>query len=147
MTNDHDKLEQMKQFDFWLGEWGVAWGEDQHGTNRVVRILDGAVIQENFDGAPAIDFKGMSLSVYNPREKLWQQTWVDSQGNFWNFIGEFKDGQMVLGTDDVSDGKPVKLRMCFYNIQENELDWDWERSDDGGQTWQLRWRIHYTRKG
>lgn len=26
---------------------------------------------------------------------------------------------------------------------ERSLDWDWERSEDGGQTWQLLWRIHY----
>ena len=133
-------------FDFWLGEWDVAWGENQHGSNRVVRILDGAVIQENFDASPALPFKGMSLSVYSTQLQKWQQTWADSQGSYWNFIGEYKNGEMVLATDDVIDGKPVKLRMRFYNITEQELDWDWERSEDGGQNWQLRWHIHYTRK-
>jgi len=26
------------------------------------------------------------------------------------------------------------------------FDWNWERSDDGGATWQVNWNIHYTRK-
>lgn len=36
-------------FDFWLGDWNVYW-EDKRGTNRINKILDGAVIQENFEG-------------------------------------------------------------------------------------------------
>ena len=35
-----------QQFDFWLGEWDVSWGEGQGGTNRVDKILDGKVIRE-----------------------------------------------------------------------------------------------------
>ena len=72
------------QFDFWLGEWDVAWGDDQHGSNHIVRILDGAVIQENFDASPVMPFRGMSLSVYNPRRQKWQQTWTDTGGNYWH---------------------------------------------------------------
>lgn len=36
------------QFDFWLGEWNVTWGEDGKGTNHIERILEGKIIQENF---------------------------------------------------------------------------------------------------
>ena len=134
------------QFDFWLGEWDVTWGDGQRGTNRIARILDGSVIQESFDGSPSMSFRGVSLSVYSARLGHWQQTWVDTEGNYWHFLGEFKDGQMVLVTDDFIQGKPVKLRMRFYNITSQELDWNWERSDDGGKTWELKWKIHYIRK-
>ena len=53
---------------------------------------------------------------------------------------------MILAAGDVVEGQPVKLRMIFYNIDQDELDWRWERSDDGGQTWQLKWHIHYRRR-
>lgn len=135
-----------RQFDFWLGEWDVSLGEDQHGSNRIERILDGKVILENFDGNPAIPFRGMSLSVYNPRLGRWQQTWVDTEGNYWHFNGGFKDDRMVLTTEDVIDGKLVQLRMVFYDIAADTLKWQWERSEDGGKTWQVRWLIHYRRK-
>ena len=29
----------------------------------------------------------------------------------------------------------------------NEFDWSWERSTDGGATWNVIWPIHYTRMG
>jgi hypothetical protein len=40
----------------------------------------------------------------------------------------------------------VQQRMVFKNITANELDWSWERSLDGGKTWQVMWPIHYKRK-
>jgi hypothetical protein len=135
-----------QQLDFWLGDWHVSWGDDQHGRNTITRILDSRVIQEQFDGAPSLDFRGMSLSVYSHRLGQWRQTWVDSEGNYWDFRGGVQDNEMILSTDDVVEGQPVKLRMVFYNIAEEELDWRWERSGDDGRTWQLQWHIHYRRK-
>ncbi len=137
---------EARQFDFWLGEWEVTWGEGQRGSNHVQSILDGCVILENFDGNPAMPFWGMSLSMYRPQEGQWRQTWVDNSGNYWDFIGGFADGRMTLATQETQDGKPVWLRMVFYNIAADELDWNWEKSEDGGQTWTLLWHLHYTRR-
>jgi hypothetical protein len=144
---DLTRLAPEKQLDFWLGEWDVSWDDDQHGSNHITRILDDKVIQEKFDGAPAIPFQGLSLSVYSPHVGLWRQTWVDDEGSYWHFLGGVENNEMILATDDVVDGRPVKLRMIFYNIDHDQLDWRWERSDDGGQTWQLKWQLHYRRKG
>ena len=143
---DITQLPPEQQLDFWLGDWDVSWGDNQHGTNRVVRILNGRVIQENFSGSPTIDFWGMSLSVYSSKLGRWQQTWADSEGSYWHFLGGVEGNQMILTTNDTAEGQPIMLRMVFYNIEQNELDWRWERSDDGGQTWKERWRIHYRRK-
>lgn len=137
---------EASQFDFWVGEWDVTWGEDGRGTNTITKILNGCVIQEKFDGRPSLDFQGMSLSTYNPHRGKWQQTWVDSQGSYMDFIGEFKDGRMILVNEIEHQGKAIKRRMVFYNIDENELDWSWEKSEDDGKTWEPRWQIHYQRK-
>jgi hypothetical protein len=134
-----------RQFDFWLGDWDVSWG-DQRATNSVTAILGGAVIQEQFDGRPSADWQGMSVSVYDPRRAEWRQTWVDSQGNYWAFTGGFADGRMTLSTDDVRDNRPVKLRMTFYNLAADSLDWSWERSDNGGESWTVLWQLHYERR-
>jgi len=143
---DISRLPPEQQFDFWLGVWDVSWDDNQHGTNRIARILDGRVIQENFDGYPAMSFRGMSLSVYSPKLNQWQQTWVDTEGNYWHFLGGVAGTQMILGTDDVVKGQPIKLRMIFYNIARDEIDWRWERSDNERQTWDVKWQIHYRRK-
>jgi hypothetical protein len=36
--------------------------------------------------------------------------------------------------------------MVWYNIGRDQFDWNWERSDDEGQTWQVLWQIRYTRR-
>lgn len=140
------QLPSEQQLDFWLGQWDVSWGDDQHGSNHIRRILDGRVIQENFDGGSTAPFQGTSLSVYSPKLNCWQQTWADSQGNYWHFRGGVVGDELILGTDDTVEGQPIKLRMVFYNVAHDELDWRWERSDDGGQTWNLKWHIHYRRR-
>ena len=134
---------EARQFDFWLGKWDLTWGEDGRGTNTIATRFDGCVIEENFDAAPTMEFQGMSVSTYNPSAQKWQQTWVDSQGSYIHLTGDFKDDKMVLVNQPItSDGQEL-FRMVFYNIEQDSLDWDWERSEDGGETWELRWRIHY----
>jgi len=136
------------QFDFWVGKWDLTWtdknGNTQKGTNNITKTLNGCVIEENFTGG---SFIGRSLSVYNPNKKLWQQTWVDNSGGYLEFTGGLKDDKLILSREfTTKNDKKVKQRMIFYNISENELDWNWERSTDDGNTWQLSWKIHYVRK-
>ncbi|MCH7663713.1 MAG: DUF1579 family protein [Chloroflexi bacterium] len=138
---------EARQFDFWLGEWDLTWGEDGRGKNIINSIYDGCVIQENFDGQPGMNLKGMSVSLYDPKLGKWKQTWVDNSGGYFDLLGEFEDGVMTLVCEKEMEGKPILLRMAFHNISENELDWNWERSDDDGENWKLRWHIHYKRKG
>lgn len=76
------------QFDFWLGEWELAWGEEGRGTNVIATSLDDCVILERFDGTPSIPLRGMSVSVYDARLGQWRQTWVDNQGGYLNLDGE-----------------------------------------------------------
>lgn len=145
-------LPQQKQFEFWLGEWDLTWpgekaGEIAHGTNSIKRIMDGCVVQENFSGADSMPLRGTSVSVFDARAGKWKQTWVDNQGGYLDFDGEFKDGQMILQREGVRpDGTKVLQRMVWKNISAAEFDWSWEASRDGGKTWQVNWPIHYKRK-
>jgi len=131
------------QFNFWLGEWDVSWGKDGKGTNRVLRIMDDKIIQENFS---APELMGMSVSAYDPERMLWCQTWVDNSGSYLDFFGKFENGKMILSRDAIVRGEACKQRMVWYNIQVDEFDWNWERSDDGGKTWYVQWQIKYKRK-
>jgi hypothetical protein len=135
--------EPANQFDFWLGEWEARWGEDGQGTNTITRILDEKIVQEDF---VAPDLHGMSFSSYDPERALWCQTWVDSSGTYLDFTGTFEEGKMTLVRDAIVRGEKCKQRMVWYDIQEQQFQWNWERSDDGGQTWRVLWQIHYTWK-
>ena len=130
------------QFDFWLGEWDATWGEDGKGTNHVTKILDDKVLHEDFN---ATGMHGISHSVFDPERKLWCQTWVDNNGSYLDFTGTFEDEKMTLMRDAVVRGEACKQRMIWYNIEANQFDWNWERSDDGGETWRTLWQIKYMR--
>jgi hypothetical protein len=71
---------------------------------------------------------------------------VDNNGSYLDFTGTFEDGKMILVRDAVVRGEKCKQRMIWYNIEESQFDWNWERSDDGGITWRTLWQIKYTRK-
>jgi hypothetical protein len=140
------------QFDFWAGDWDAAWpagggSPAGTGTNHVVHVLDGCVMEENFDGGTSMPLRGMSVSTFLPRIGKWKQTWVDNQGAYLDFVGEFKDGQMILAREAVTP-KGVKLqqRMVWKNIKPESFDWSWEQSTDEGKTWNVVWPIRYTRR-
>jgi hypothetical protein len=143
---------QQKQFEFWVGEWDLTWpgqkaNEVDHGTNSIKRIMDGCVVQENFSGGDSMGMRGTSLSTFDTRANKWKQTWVDNQGGYLDFVGEFKDGKMILQREGVRpDGTKVLQRMVWKNITTSEFDWSWEASLDGGKTWQVNWPIRYKRK-
>ncbi len=143
----HREVPEQRQFDFWLGQWELTWGDSGSGTNTIVALLDSMVIAESFDGTPAIALMGLSHSVYDRRAGQWKQTWVDNQGGYLDFVGGLEDGKMILARNGVGrDDTPIMQRMVWYNITHNELDWNWESSADDGETWQTNWEIHYRRK-
>jgi hypothetical protein len=143
---------EQKQLEFWVGEWNLTWpgnkaGETDHGTNSVRRILDGCIVQENFSAADAGHLRGQSVSIFDVTAGKWKQTWVDNEGSYLDFVGEFKDGQMVLAREaSRPDGSKSLQRMVFKNITPDEFDWSWEGSKDGGKSWTVIWPIHYKRK-
>lgn len=61
------------------------------------------------------------------------------------FTGGMSEDKMILSRKITSQEKELIQRMVFYNISKNELVWNWESSDDNGETWKLNWKIHYTR--
>jgi hypothetical protein len=140
---------EARQFDFWLGDWDLSWtdkdGSAKNGTNKVAKLFGDCNIKEEFSDAKG-EFKGTSVSTYIPSEKKWKQTWVDNTGSYLDFIGEFKDSKMILSRKAQREGKEFMQRMVFYDIKKNSLTWNWERSDDGGKTWAVVWKISYVRK-
>ena len=139
-------------FEFWLGEWELTWqnedGSTATGKNTVRWILGGEVIEENFEALTGdmAGYEGKSYSVYNPQTGEWKQTWVDNEGSYLDFTGDISGGNRIFHRTAVNADKNRFLqRMVFHDISDDSLIWDWERSEDEGETWQLMWRIHYQR--
>lgn len=138
--------------DFWVGDWDVKWEEQNgwgKGTNSIKKDLDGYAITENFcvlEG-DLKGFHGMSLSVFNRRTQSWTQKWSDNQGGELGLKG-FQEGDQIIFHMESTDslGNRILKRMKFYEITTTSLKWDWESSTDDGRTWELKWRIFYTKK-
>jgi hypothetical protein len=105
--------------------------------------MNDKIIQENFI---APDLHGLSVSSYDRERHVWCQTWVDNNGSYLDFVGNFEDGKMILVRDAIVGAEACKQRMVWFNIEENQIDWSWERSDDDGATWRALWEIKYKRK-
>lgn len=140
-------------FDFWVGDWVVSWkqadGSPARGRNRVSKILDGKVIEEDFSGDPGVAPRllGRSLSVLDAGG-VWRQAWADNQGGFFALTGSAEGGSRYFSTGFRQVGEQQQgKRMRFHDIQPDRFTWDWEGSNDGGKTWTLLWRLHYRRAG
>lgn len=137
-------------FDFWVGNWEVSWidedGKYIQGINTIERILDGKVIQENFTD-PTTNYNGMSLSIFNQKTKIWNQTWVDSEGAHYNFNGVLENGNPVFKTKMIKrDGEQIILKMIFKNISSESFIWEWMGTINNGENWNVLWKIKYERK-
>jgi hypothetical protein len=100
---------EYRQFDFWIGDWD-AFDVDNPTTKvartRVDLILDGCVLQENYEGADG--HKGQSFSIYDASRKVWHQSWVTNRGQLLVIEGKFEAGEMVLsGVDHAAAGQPL----------------------------------------
>lgn len=136
--------EEARQLDFWIGEWDCEW-DGGRCSNRVEAALGGCVILESFEGRPGLDLQGMSMSLYDVTIGKWRQTWADSWGNWFDLVGEFRDGRMELYADEPRH-RGARLRMLFDDIEHDRFRWTWSRSHDDGITWDLLWELRYTRR-
>ena len=141
-------------FDFWLGDWDARWvnadGTRGSGRNHVARILDGRVLEERFEedaGGSGPRLVGRSLSVRDAAG-TWRQAWADNQGGFFALHAEVEGERRLFVTDATTDaeGRRVAQRMVFHAIGADAFTWDWERTRDGGTSWQRLWRIEYRRR-
>jgi hypothetical protein len=131
-----------RDFDFWIGEWNVTIKTPKgtaRGTNSIRPTLAGCVIEEEFHAeGPEEPWSGRSFSRFS--DGRWRQTWVDDQGAYLAFDGGLEGGKMILY------GEARRSRMVFADIRRDGLVWTWEKSADGGATWNLEMTIDYVRR-
>jgi hypothetical protein len=138
---------EYSQFDFWVGEWRVTDESGTfQGTNRIVKILGGCALQENWNGAQGM--RGHSFNIYAARRGTWHQTWVDSNGGLLLLDGGLEDGRMVLsGQTPAPDGPgTVEHEISWESLPEGRVRQLWRISRDGGTTWNDAFVGIYSRK-
>jgi pimeloyl-ACP methyl ester carboxylesterase len=133
---------ERRHFDFWLGDWRVEDAVGQHlGDNRVTATMGGSVIQERWRGSKG--GQGISLNAWLPGRKVWQQTWLDDQGQPLVLEGGLKDGAMVM---EGATGKDARSRITWTPQPDGRVRQRWEQSADGGKTWTVAFDGFYRRR-
>jgi len=142
---------EFRALDFWAGDWDldfdVSPGVIGHAGNHITKDEYGScVIAEHFT-LPATQYLGGSYSIYDPRAKLWRQTWVDNQGGVFVLTGGPVQGQphvFELRTTEPVGPKHTTMRMIWERANADRLTWRWQAQQADG-SWKDSWVLRYNR--
>ena len=147
-------------FDFSIGTWKTHLSRLQHpltgsttwveygGTSVVRKIWNGRANLEEFEAVgPAGHIEGLTLRLYNPQSRQWNQNWaVSNDGTLSQpMIGEFKDGRGEFFDQEPFKGRAILVRWVWSDITADSCRFEQAFSDDGGKTWEVNWINTYTR--
>ncbi|MEO7826370.1 MAG: hypothetical protein ABIR60_04445, partial [Allosphingosinicella sp.] len=124
---------EYRAMDFWVGEWDAEFalpgGKTGHAVNRITRNEFGdCVISEHFEQAD-IGYVGASHSIFDPAEKKWVQTWVDSGGGYITLAGgpvQSQPWSFELVTLEPKGPKQVHMRMIWQDVKADSFTWRWQ---------------------
>lgn len=137
---------ELRQFDFWLGEWDVRNAEGELlGSNEITRVARGCALLENWRGRAG--GRGMSLNTYDGAAQKWTQRWVGDGASLW-LEGGLESGSMVLrgtGKRDTPNG-PVLDRLTWTPLPDGRVLQRWEISTDNGMQWRAVFEGYYERR-
>ena len=137
--------QKSRQFDFWIGSWQVTAGGQVVGENRIVPLMNGCVLLENWVGSSGPN--GCSLNYYNPTSDLWHQYWVWQNGTTLPPLsGTYKDGKMVLEGETAGPNDGItRHRISWFHNPDGTVRQHWETTTDQGQTWNSLFDGLYTK--
>lgn len=125
---------ELRQFDFWVGNWQVTTPDGKvAGHNRIEFILGDRVLQENWTGAGG--YVGKSFNIYDIPTGKWRQFWVDKSGLSLVLTGGIVDGSMVLSGERETTNGTVVDRITWTPGDDGSVRQLWETSIDFGKTW------------
>ena len=149
-------------FDFWFGRWSVLnrrlrrrlAGSDEweEFTAEVVArpLLDGMGNEDEFRTDHDGGMIGMSFRFFDPRTRLWSIYWADSRRCGLldpPVVGSFADGIGMFEGPDSFEGRPIRVRFIWSQIDTPGPRWEQAFSADGGQTWETNWIMEFTPAG
>ena len=130
-------------FDYLLGDWEFTAQNADYGKFggrwSAVRMEGGQILDEY----RILGDKGETLYVsttiraYNAAADRWELIGMDSSGGLQDFGSGQRAGQEmhIEQKFGVAGGKPVTMRIRYYNIQSDRFSWTADRSVDDGKTW------------
>jgi hypothetical protein len=140
------KNPEVRQFDFWLGQWNVAAaGSSGNAHSTVTLSLDQCLIVENWDGGRG--HSGRNIFGYSADDKSWYGMFADNEGR----VHVFTSGRVLPGSAEFQgpsrgpNGESVLNRLKVLRVSPGKIEQTWEKSADNGTSWNVVFRAEYSR--
>ena len=124
-----------RQLDFMIGNWQVRDPQGKLlGHSRIYKEERGFLLTEKWT---AVDGStGTGITYIDPKNQLWQQTFVGMFGGVIDVRGTFADGELRMNGDNALPTRDVSLvRSVTRPLSDGSFRFLMEKSSDNGQTW------------
>jgi tetratricopeptide (TPR) repeat protein len=149
-----------KKLDFFIGTWDVfVQNSDKQyvikvGEDSVVRSEGGCSLLEYFiyfqaKGSGLPDFKGKSMSFFDPARQKFIHCWAGSAGDIYNYeaIDEGENTITFLAiANSQADGLMHRKFKFTFHSEDGSLHQLIENSYDLGKTWRVDWDAKFIKK-
>lgn len=147
-------------WDWLVGSWNVrhrrlkerltgsAEWEEFDGTSLLWLTLDGlGTVDDNMLELPAGTYRAVGIRAFDATTGLWSIWWLDARSNSIDppVRGRFEGDSATFTGDDMLRGRPVKVRFRWTDIHSAHPRWEQAFSPDDGETWEVNWRMRFTR--
>jgi hypothetical protein len=130
-------------FDYLLGDWEFTAESKQYGKFNgrwsAVRLETGQILDEYrvLGGDGETIYVTSTVRSYNSAAGRWELIGMDRGGGLQDFgTAQRVGGEMHIEQRfGVAGGRPITLRIRYYNIQPDRFSWSADRSTDDGKTW------------
>jgi hypothetical protein len=99
--------------------------------------------------SPERGLEGLTLRLYSPDEQVWRIWWASaaSGGRLDEpVVGRFEGSVGIFECDDTYEGRPIRVRYRWSDVDTEHPRWEQSFSPDGGQTWEVNWTGVFTRR-
>lgn len=130
-------------FDYLLGDWEFTAQNQEYGKFNgrwsAVRLATGQILDEyRVTGDKGETYYvTTTIRAYNAKADRWELIGIDDGGGLQDFgtAQRAGDEMHIEQRFGVAAGKPVTMRIRYYNIHTDRFSWNADRSTDGGKTW------------
>jgi hypothetical protein len=124
-------------------EW-IDFPASQHMTKILHGLGNTDVFKATIDGKP---FEGMTLRLFNPKTRLWNIYWADSNSGTLEkpVVGSFDGDIGVFYARDTFRGKSILVKFNWDKSDRDKPVWSQAFSEDEGRTWEWNWYMYFRR--
>ena len=141
---------EMKYYDFWPGTWALVVNgkiDEKASSFRVSRGIHDAAFDEEWrlvnEKGEVLVSRGMR--AWDQASSRWMFAWVSANALFQVWEGRKFGDDWYIVREFEADGRKFLSRQALLQGGPDRIVWVSERSNDGGKTWEPRFRQEFGR--